>query len=699
MSTIASAQGSSVTDSIEFDRFIRTGLPYDAPDFNWIRTEYFKPAIEEGMRRQLAEVEAIANATTAPTFKNTIEALERSGQLLKRARAVMFGLVASHTDPELQKLRAELSPKLSAHGDAINMNERLFQRVQDLYDRRETLGLDEVEKYLLERRYIAFERGGALLDDQAKMRSMEINEELATLSTRFSDNVLAETNASAVVVSDVSRLEGLTDVEIQTAANAARARNMEGKWLLVLTNTTQQPLLASLKDRALREELFKASIDRNSRGNAHDNRSIVTRQAKLRAERAALLGYADHASYVLADQMARTPKAAMDLLGSMVPAAVQNAKAENAKLQALLDKDVPGAQLEPWDQEYYSEQLRKQEYDLDASEIKPYMVLDSVLKNGVFFSAEKLFGITFHERTDLPAYHPDVRVWEVFDEQGNGIGLYYGDFWARDSKRGGAWMSSFVGQSQLLEERPVVTNTCNYTKPPAGEPALLEWDEVRTLFHEFGHALHGLLSDVRHPYFSGTSVPRDMVEFPSQFQENWMTEPSVLANYAKHYLTNEPMPQELTQKLLSSTKFRQGYATTEYLAAALLDLEWHMRKAGDPEVADPLAFESKVLNKHGIELRTVPPRYRTPYFSHIWGGGYSAGYYAYLWSEVLEADAFTWFGQHGGLTRENGDRYRTIILSSGGSREAAALYRELTGRDPDPKPLLRKRGLGNSKEE
>ncbi|MCW5897849.1 MAG: M3 family metallopeptidase [Flavobacteriales bacterium] len=701
MNTACTSPGSGTTAAdIEFDRFVNTGLPYNAPDFNWIRQEYFKPAIEEGMRRQKEEVEAIATNAEAPTFANTIEALEKSGRLLDRASSVMYQLVSARTNGELQKIRAELSPKLAAHADAIAMDERLFARIKALHDQREQLGLDSVEKRLIERRYTGFARGGALLDEAGKKRLKAINEELSKLSTAFSDNVLAETNSGAVVVDDVKRLEGLGEAEIAAAADAAKSKDMEGKWLITLSNTTQQPVLASLKDRVLREQVYKASIARGSQGNAHDNLKGVARQAKLRAERARLLGYEDHAAYVLADEMAGTPKAALDLITGMVPAAVKNAQAEAAKLQAMMDREYARSatnrqapRLMPWDWDYYAEQVRKAEYELDEAAIKPYLVLDSVLKNGVFHSAEVLFGITFRERADIPVYHPDVRTWEIFDADGMGIGLFYGDFFARDSKQGGAWMSGFVDQSFLLDELPVITNTCNYAKPPAGEPALISWDDVRTLFHEFGHGVHGMLSRVKHPYFSGTNVPRDFVEFPSQFQENFMLEPTVFASYARHYKTNEPMPQALAGKLLASTRFNQGYATTEYLAAALLDLEWHMLPADAPEVADPLAFEAEALMKHGIALDVVPPRYRTPYFSHIWGGGYSAGYYAYLWSEVLEADAYAWMQENGGMTRDNGLHYWGLILANGGSRDGKELYRALTGREPRVEPLLAKRGL------
>ncbi len=686
--------------SLELDRFIDTGLPYNAPDFNWIEQDNFKPAIEEGMKRQLAEVEAIVTNPDPATFANTIEALERSGRLLTRASSVMYGLVGAHTNEGLQKLRAELSPMLSAHSDAISMDERLFARIKALYDQREALGLDPVEKRLVERRYTAFVRGGALLDEPGKEKLKAINEELSKLSTQFSDNVLAATNGGAVVVDDVARLEGLGEAEIAAAADAAKAKDKEGKWLLTLSNTTQQPVLASLKDRSLREEVYKASVERCSQGGANDNLKGVARQAKLRAERAKLLGYDNHAAFVLADEMAGTPEAALELLIGMVPAAVKNAQAEAEKLQAMMDKQYAyertngqAKKLMPYDWDFYAEQVRKAEFDLDEASIKPYLVLDSVLKNGVFFSAEKLFGITFNERNNIPVYHPDVRVWEVFDADGSGIGLFYGDFFARESKQGGAWMSSFIDQSFLLDDLPVITNSCNYVKPATGEPALIGWDDVRTLFHEFGHGVHGMLSRVKHPYFSGTNVPRDFVEFPSQFQENFMLEPTVFANYARHYETNEPMPQAMADKLLASTRFNQGYATTEYLAAALLDLEWHMLSADAPEVEDPLAFEAEVLQKHGIALGAVPPRYSTPYFSHIWGGGYSAGYYAYLWSEVLEADAHAWMKQNGGMTRDSGLRYRELVLASGGSSDGKELYRKLTGREPNVQPLLKKRGL------
>jgi peptidyl-dipeptidase Dcp len=687
------AEKGSTPTGFDPDRFVNTGIDHGAPDFNWIKQEYLKPAMEEGMRRHLAEVEAIVNSPEPPTFANTIEALERAGVLLDRVRSVFFCLTSANTNEELQALDAELSPKLAAHHDAIMLNDGLFARVRKLYEERDGLGLDPVQLRLLEERYIDFVRGGALLDAAGKERLKAINAELATLSNQFSDNVLAETNNSAVVVDDVARLDGLSATDIAAAAAAAKDKGLEGRWLLPMQNTTQQPVLVSLKDRSLREEVFQASVSRGARGNEQDNRRIVARQAKLRAERAMLLGYPDHATYVLADQMAGSPRAAMELMQGMIPAAVRNARAEAARMQQIIDRQGGGFQVAPWDWAFYAEQVRKADHDLDEAEVRQYLVLDSVLQNGVFHTAEHLFGIRFKPRPDIPVYHPDVRVWEVFDADGSVIGLFYGDFFARPSKHGGAWMSSFVGQSGLLADKPVITNTCNYAKPPAGEPALLTWDDVRTMFHEFGHALHGLLSKVEHPSFSGTSVPRDFVEFPSQFFENWMLHPDVISHYAHHHRTNAPMPKELVEKLRNSTTFDQGYATTEYLAAAVLDMAWHTLPASAPEVEDPLAFEAEVLARHGFIPELVPPRYRTPYFSHIWGGGYSAGYYAYLWAEVLEADAYAWFLENGGLSRATGERYRNTVLAKGNSIEPAQQYRDLTGRDPQVGPLLRKRGL------
>ncbi|MBS1580649.1 MAG: M3 family metallopeptidase, partial [Bacteroidetes bacterium] len=622
----------------------------------------------------------------------TIEAMERSGQELIRASRIFFNLTSSNTNDSLQADKAVLAPKLAAHDDAITMDPKLFARIKALYDQRATLGLDSPSTRLIERYYTRFVRSGALLNEAGKEQLRKLNEEESNLTTKFSNDLLKEANASAVVVERKEELDGLDEGEVAVAAEAAQAKGMAGKWLITLQNTTTQPVLASLKDRALRERIYKASIARGARGNATDSRSTVARLAQLRAQKAKLLGFPNYATYSLDDQMARTPEAAVKLLSDMAPAAAANAKAEAAKLQALIDKQKGGFQLAPWDWDFYAEQVRKAEYDLDEAAMKPYFELERVLQDGVFYAAKELYGITFKERTDIPVYHPDVRVFEVIDADGSPIGLFYGDYYKRDSKQGGAWMDGFQEQCGLLGLQPVVTQNMNVPKPVAGQPTLLSFDNVTTLFHEFGHALHGLLSQVRYPYFSGTNVPRDFVEFPSQFNENWALEPRVLAHYAKHYKTGAPMPQALVQKIRNSQTFNQGFMTTEYLAAALLDLQWHMLPADAP-LQDPEAFEQAALKKYGLDLPAVLPRYRTPYFSHIWGGGYAAGYYAYLWSEVLEADAFEWFKEHGGMTRDNGMHYRGTVLSKGGSKDAMQLYLDFRGRAAEVGPLLKKRGL------
>lgn len=667
-------------------------LPFHAPPFDKLKDADYRPAIEAGMAEQLAEIKAIASNTEAPTFANTIEVLERSGQKLARASRIFFNLTSSDTNDSLQADKAVLAPKLTAHDDAITMDPKLFARIKALYDQRASLGLDSVSTRLIERYYTRFVRSGALLDEAGKAQLRKLNEEEANLTTKFSDDLLKEVNASAVVVDTQEELDGLEEGEIAAAAEAAKEKGQEGKWLIVLQNTTTQPVLASLKNRALRERIYKASIARGARGNEYDSRATVQRLAQLRAQKAKLLGFPNYAAYALDDQMAKTPEAAVKLLADMAPAAAANAKAEAVKLQALIDKQKGGFKLEPWDWDFYAEQVRKAEYDLDEAAMKPYFELERVLQDGVFFAAKELYGITFKERKDIPVYHPDVRVFEVLDADGSSIGLFYGDYYKRDSKQGGAWMDGFVDESGLLGLQPVITQNMNVPKPVAGQPTLLSFDNVITLFHEFGHALHGLLSKNRYPYFSGTNVPRDFVEFPSQFNENWATDPKVLANYAKHWKTGEPMPKALVEKIKRSSKFDQGFLTTEYLAAALLDLQWHMLPAAAPP-QDVEAFEQAALKNYGLDLPTVYPRYRTPYFAHIWGGGYAAGYYAYLWSEVLEADAFEWFKEHGGMTRANGMHYRETILSKGGSKDAMQLYLDFRGRAAEVGPLLEKRGL------
>lgn len=663
-----------------------------APDFSAIRTADFKPAILEGMEQQLAEVKAIADNAEAPTFENTIVALEKSGQQLTRASKVFFYLISSNTNDSLQAINTELAPMLAAHSDAINLDPKLFARVKTLYEKRDSLGLDSVSAYLVDRYYTRFVRAGALLNPADQKTLRQLNEEESKLTTLFSENLLKQVNKAAVLVDSVQQLDGMPEAEIQAAADAAKEKGHEGKWLITLQNTTMQPVLAVLKDRALRERIFSASISRGMLGDSSDQRATVSRLAQLRAQRAKLLGYPNYASYSLADQMAKTPDAAVKLMTGMVPAAVKNVKAEAAKLQAMIDKENGGFTLAPWDWDFYAEKVRKAEYDLDESLIKPYFELEHVLRDGVFFSAGKLYGITFKERKDLPVYRPEVRVYEVFGPDSTTVGLVYFDFFSRDNKQGGAWMDSFQDQSGLLGKKPLVTQNVNIKKPSAGEPVLMSFDEVTTLFHEFGHALHGLLSKQKYPYFSGTATPRDFVEFPSQFNENWAMEPTVFANYAKHFKTGEPMPKALVEKIKKSGKFNQGFMTTEYLAAALLDMQWHMLPADAPQ-QDPEKFEKAALANYGLDLPMVLPRYRTCYFSHIWGGGYAAGYYAYLWAEVLEADAFQWFKQHGGMTEANGKHYEATVLSMGGSKDSDVLYRDFAGRNPSVDPLLVKRGL------
>jgi peptidyl-dipeptidase Dcp len=667
-------------------------LPFKAPHFDRITDAHFRPAILEGMKRHLEEIAAIANNTEAPTFENTVVAMEKAGQDLGRATSVFYNLTGSANNDSLQAIKNDLAPKLAAHGDAITLNSALFARIKSLYEQRSTLALDPVSDRLLDRYYTRFVRAGALLDDAAKSALMKLNEEEANLTTKFEENILKERTASAILVDDVKQLEGMSQAAIDAAASAAKEKGQEGKWLIDLRNTTTQPALSELKDRSLRERIFKASVARNGHGGEYDNRTIIARLAQLRAQKAKVLGFPNWGAYVMDDQMAKDPKRAMELLSGMAPAAAKNAKAEAAKLQALVDKQGGGFTVDAWDWDLYAEQVRKAEYDLDEAAVKPYLEFETVLQNGVFFAANELFGLSFKERNDMRVYHPDVRVFDIIDTTGEVIGLFYGDYYARDNKQGGAWMSSFVDQCTLLEQQPVITQNCNYVKPAAGQPCLLSWDDVTTLFHEFGHALHGMLSAQKYPKFSGTATSTDFVEFPSQVNENWAMVPKVFRNFAKHHATGEVMPEALAEKLRNASKFNQGYATTEYLAAALLDLEWHSLSADAPLVTDVDAFEQAALKKYGLDPAQVPPRYKSCYFSHSWTG-YAANYYAYIWSEVMDADAYSWFNENGGMTRANGDKFRAAILSQGGSKPEEQLYRDLTGRDPRVEPLLVKRGL------
>jgi peptidyl-dipeptidase Dcp len=666
-------------------------LQYQAPPFDKIRDADYQPAIEEGMRLQIAEVHAIATDTAAPTFDNTIIALEKSGALLRRVGKVFFALTQSNTDDTLQQIQTEEAPKLAAHNDAIYLNDTLFRRVKSLYDRRTTLGLDSVKQFLVTRYYKDFVRAGALLSDSDKAKLRELNKEEATLTTDFQKRLLAATKAGAVVVTDSTQLAGLGAGELAAAAQAAKDRKVTG-WVLPLQNTTQQPAQAGLQNRALRQRLFEASTTRAEKGDSNDTRQIITRLAQLRAERARLLGFPSLAAYVLDDQMAKTPANAIKLLTDMVPAATGKAASEQAAMQAMIDAQHGGFKLQPWDWQYYAEQVRRAQYALDESQIMPYFELNRVLQDGVFYAANQLYGLTFKERKDIPVYHPDVRVFEVFDADGKSIGLFYCDYFKRDAKSGGAWEDTFVDGSGLLGAKPVVFNVGNFTKPAPGQPALLTWDNVTTMFHEFGHALHALMTNVEYPRLAGTNVTTDFVEFPSQFNENWALYPAVFAHYAKHYQTGQPMPQALVDKIKRAKTFNQGFATTEYVAAALLDMAWHTLPVG-PLVANVDSFETAALEHFHIDVPAVPPRYHTTYFAHIWGGGYSANYYAYMWAEVLDHDAFAWFTEHGGMTRANGQRLRDMILSRGGTGDMAVMYRAFRGRDPSVQPLLEARGL------
>jgi peptidyl-dipeptidase Dcp len=672
--------------------FAASTLLYQMPHFDRIKDEHYLPAFEKGMAEQLTEIEAIASNPEAPSFENTIVAMERSGRLLDRVRRVFFNLNATHTNPRMQEIQKTVAPQIAAHEDAIFLNGPLYERVRTLYEQRDELGLDAESRHLLARYHTDFVRAGARLSEEDKAKLKEINQELAALATTFGQNVLEETNNSAVLVDSAEELAGFTDSQVRGASDAAEARGHEGKYLVTLQNTTGQPPLKSLEKRALRQRIHEASVNRGARDNEHDNRPVVLRSAALRAERAALLGYPNHAAYVLENETAGTVKAVNDMLSGLAPAAVANARREAADIQALIDAQGGGFQLQPWDWDFYAEQVRQARFDLDESQLKPYFELESVLNNGVFFAANKVYGLSFKPRPDLPLYHPDTRAWEVFDADGSSLGIFIGDFYARDSKRGGAWMNSYVLQSELLGTRPVVGNHLNIPKPPEGEPTLMTFSEVETMFHEFGHALHGLFSDVRYPRFGGTTVPRDFVEFPSQVNEMWATWPEVLANYARHYQTGEPLPAELLQKVLDSQQFNEGFRTTEYVAASLLDQSWH-QLAADQVPDDVIAFEAQAIKSHGMDFPPVPPRYRSTYFSHIYAGGYSAAYYAYIWSEVLDADAVEWFKENGGMKRENGDQFRKSLLSRGGSADAMDLYRNFAGREPSVEPLLQRRGL------
>lgn len=666
-------------------------LPFHAPPFDKIKDEDYQPAIEAGMAQEIVEIQAIADNSAPPTFENTLVAMEKTGQLLKRASAAFGAVSEANTDPVLLKVRAEEAPKLAAHHDAIYLNAKLFARVSAVYNERETLKLDPESQRLLKITYDEFVHSGANLSDADKTELKKLNEEISTLSNTFSTRLLAATKDGAYVTTDKSVLAGLSDAQVAAAQQAAGARKQEG-YVLLLQNTTQQPDLAQLNDRTTRKALFEKSWNRAELSDANDTRDTIAHLAQLRARRAQLLGFPNHAAWKLQDQMAKTPEAALKFLDALVPGATAKAASEGKDIQDLIDAQKGGFTLEPWDWNFYSDQVRKAKYDLNDAEVKPYFELNNVLENGVFYAANQLYGITFKERKDIPVYQADVRVFEVSDADGKPLALFYCDYFKRDNKNGGAWMSNFVDQSKLLGDLPVVYNVANFAKPAPGEPALISFSDVTTMFHEFGHALHGMFANTEYPSLSGTSTARDFVEFPSQFNEHWALYPSVFEHYAKHYKTGAPMPTELVAKVRKARTFNQGYMLTELLAAAELDMQWHTLPASAP-LQQPDEFEKQALEKTHLLLNAVPPRYRSSYFSHIWGGGYSAGYYAYLWTEMLDDDAYQWFEDNGGLTRANGDRFRQMILSRGNTEDLASLYAAWRGKAPSVEPMMKDRGL------
>lgn len=666
----------------------KSTLQYEAPEFDKIKDEHFKPAFDYGLKKHSAEIEAIANNPETPTFENTIIAMEKSGEVLKRAQIIFYNLTGSNTNPTLQNLEEEYAPIFASHSDNIYLNSKLYDRIKNINEN----GLDAESKRLLQIYKQNFEIAGAALSAEKKTELKKINQELATLSTQYSSKLLDARKNGALLIDDVKLLDGLSPDEIAAAKTDAEQAGQNGKYLLALQNTTQQPLLQNLKNRETREKLYNASWFRAEKNDKADTRSIIEKLMKLRLQKAQILGKKSYADWSLQDQMAKTPEAAMDLMKQLAKPAVETAKNEEAEIQKLIDAQNGNFKVEPWDWNFYSEQVRKAKYDLDENQIKPYFEVTTVLEKGVFYAAEKFYGITFKKRPDLPVYHPDVVAYEVFDHDGKSLAIYYLDFYTRNSKNGGAWMSNFVEQSSLLGTKPVIVNCFNYQKPAAGKPSLISYDDVETMFHEFGHSLHGMFASQEYPTVSGTNVPRDFVEFPSQINEHFALEPEILKNYALHYETKKPIPQELVDKIKKASNFNQGYVTTELVSAAMNDMEWHTI-SNENQIKPILESEKELLAKNGFTLKAVPPRYHAPYFAHIWGGGYSAGYYAYIWSETLDQDAWEWIKENGGISRENGDRFRKYILSVGNSKDLNQAYREFTGRNPDIKPLLRSRGF------
>jgi peptidyl-dipeptidase Dcp len=671
--------------------FAPSTLPFQAPPFDKIKDEDYQAAMEAGMAEQLREIEAIAANATPPTVENTIVAMEKSGQLLRRVQGAFFAVANANTSPTLLKVRSIEAPKLAAHRDAIYLDAKLFQRVAAIYNERKSLNLDPESMRLVEYYYDQFVHAGAKLSEADKAELKKLNEELATLSNAFSTKLLSATKDAAYVTTERASLEGLTDAQISAAAEAAKSRKVEG-FVVPLQNTTQQPDLVALRNRATRQALFANSWDRAERSDANDTRETIAKIAQLRAQKGKLLGYPNFAAWKIEDQMAKTPEAALKFMDALVPAATARAASEAQDIQLVIDQQKNGLKLQPWDWDFYSEQVRKARYNLDEEQVKPYFELNNVLLNGVFYAANQLYGITFKERKDLPVYDPSVRVFEVFNADGSSLALFYCDYFKRDNKQGGAWMNSIVDQSQLLGTKPVVVNVANFSMPAAGEPALLTSDDVRTMFHEFGHALHGMFANTQYPSLSGTATARDFVEFPSQFNEHWAIYPQVFQHYAKHYKNGAPMPAELVEKIKKAATFNKGYDTTELLAAAELDMKWHTLPPSAP-LQKPDSFEAEALQQTHLSISYVPPRYRSSYFSHIWGSGYAAGYYAYLWTQMLADDAFQWFEEHNGLSRANGDRFRNMVLSRGNTEDLEKLYVAWRGAKPTIEPMLKYRGL------
>ena len=669
----------------------KSTLIYQSPDFDQIKDEHFLPAFEEGMAQQMAEINLIVANEEPATFDNTLVALEQSGELLTRAARIFYNLAASDSNEMRREIQSKMSPLMAAHGDNIRLNKDLFKRIEAVYQQRDSLNLPVESRQLLEEYYQDFIGAGALLNAEQQTQIRALNKEHSTLTTQFGQNLLAETQNISVVVDTAEELQGLSEAQLKAASSAAEKAGHQGKYLLTLTNTTRQPIIASIDNRALRQRVWEASANR-ARSGEHDNTEIITRIAQIRAQKAQLLGQENWASFSLERTMAKTPKAVFDMFGSMVPALVNNVNKEAADIQALIKASGEDFTVQPWDWQYYAEQVRKQRYNIDESAIKQYFEFNRVLEDGVFFTMNRLFGVRFEQRTDLPVYHPEVKTYEVFDEQGNSLAIFYADYFARASKRGGAWMSSFVTQSKLLQQTPVIVNVMNIPKAPEGQPTLLNYMHITTMFHELGHGLHGMFSDVSFPKLAGTSVSRDFVEYPAIFQEDWSIHPEVISNYAKHYQTGESIPKPLLDKFVASRSFNMGFDTLEYVSAALLDMEWHLLGADAPR-QDVDEFEANALKKHGVDISFVPPRYKSAFFAHSMGGGYAAGYYAYMWSEILAADSFEFMRSNGGLTRENGEKFRNEILKMGNARKTLDSYKAFRGQAPSTDAVLKRRGL------